>query len=167
MIQKVCEKCGKPASVIYKESINGKARELCLCADCAAKMGVGAKTAALPGFFDDDFFGALPLFSDLFAPQASAREERCPACGKTVRQIQKDGKFGCSQCYETFGKGLDLKPFVGRGYRGEPLTAPAQKEEKPEDRLKALKAELKRVLAAEEYEKAAGLRDQIRALEGK
>lgn len=161
---KICEKCGKPATILYQESINGKTRELCLCAACAGKMGVGVKSATLPGFFDDDL---MPLFSDLFAAPAVTREERCPACGKTVRQIQKDGKFGCSRCYESFGKNLDLKPFVGSGYRGEPLCAPAGKEEDPAAKLEHLKAQLKQVLAAEEYEKAAALRDQIRAMEGK
>ena len=167
----LCARCGKPATVYYKETVNGRTREMHLCAACAAKEGVGKDFTHLPGFFDDDFFAPLPLFSGLFAAPAAEQSARCPRCGKTARQIREDGKFGCSQCYESFGKDLDLAPFVGRGYRGGALTEKepdkAEKAESREEKLLRLREELKKVLAAEEYEKAAALRDEIRALEGK
>ncbi|MBQ3866371.1 MAG: UvrB/UvrC motif-containing protein, partial [Clostridia bacterium] len=99
---------------------------------------------------------------------------RCPRCGKTARQIREDGRFGCSQCYETFGKDMDLKSFVGAGYQGEALTGesagktePEAPAESREEKLSRLREDLKKALAEEAYEKAATLRDQIRELEGK
>ena len=170
----LCARCGKPATVYYKETVNGRTREMHLCAACAAKEGVGKDFTHLPGFFDDDFFAPLPLFSGLFAAPAAEQSARCPRCGKTARQIREDGKFGCSQCYESFGKDLDLMPFIGRGYRGGALTDGAKQEaakqaraESGEEKLARLRGELKQAIAAEEYEKAAALRDEIRGLEGK
>ena len=171
--QTICQRCGKPATVYYKETVNGKSREMRLCAACAAKEGVGKNTVQLPGFWEDDFFGALPLFSGFFGAPAVEREARCSRCGKTLRQIREDGRFGCSQCYESFGRDLDLKPFIGGGYKGEPLSAaPAEekkeeKRESPEEELARLKKELKQAVAEEAYEKAAALRDEIRQKEGK
>ena len=171
MKQTLCARCGKPATVYYRESVNGKTREMHLCAACAEKAGVGKNTVHMPGFWEDDFFGALPLFSGFFGEPAIEQGARCPRCGKTLRQIREDGRFGCSQCYESFGRELDLKPFIGNGYKGEPLSggAPAEKEtkESPEQEIARLKEELQKAVAAEAYEKAAALRDEIRQKEGR
>lgn len=168
MKQVLCERCGKPATVYYKETVNGHTRETRLCAACAAKTGVGQNTIHLPGFWEDDFFGGLPLFSGLFGNAGPEKSAGCPRCGKTLRQIREDGKFGCSQCYESFGDQVDFKPFIGSGYKGEPLTAsPESKTKTPEETLDDLKARLQKAVAAEEYEKAASLRDEIRKREGK
>ena len=172
--QTICARCGKPATVYYKESVNGKTREMHLCAACAAREGIGKETFHMPGFWEDDFFGAMPLFSDFFGTPALEKGAACPRCGKTLRQIREDGKFGCSQCYESFGRDVDLKPFIGGGYKGEPLSgAPAEKKEGPEvkesaaERVARLKAELQKAVAAEAYEKAAALRDEIKKEEGR
>ncbi|MBP5289071.1 MAG: UvrB/UvrC motif-containing protein [Clostridia bacterium] len=167
MKQTICARCGKPATVYYRESVNGKTREMHLCAACAAKEGVGQNTVHLPGFWDDDFFGMTPLFSGLFGEPGLERSARCPRCGKTLRQIREDGRFGCSQCYESFGDQVDLRSVTGT-YKGEALTAapaeqtPKNVKEDPAARLARLKEELKKAVAAEEYEKAASLRDEIR-----
>ncbi len=173
--QTLCERCGKRATVFYKENVNGKTREMHLCADCAAREGVGKEAFHLPGFWDDGFFGVSPLFAGLFGGEtASEQRERCPRCGKSLAAIREDGRFGCSQCYETFGDRVDLKAFTG-GYKGAPLTAggtesaaPAENvAETDEGKLARLKEELKQAVAAEAYEKAAALRDEIRGLEGR
>lgn len=171
--QTICQRCGKPASVFYRESVNGKTREMCLCASCAAKEGVGKSNFHVPGFWDDDFFSAMPLFSDFFGTPVLDREAKCPRCGKTLRRIREDGRFGCSQCYELFGKDLDLKPFIGGGYKGKPLTAAPErdakkeKKESPEQEIARLKEQLRQAIASEAYEKAAALRDEIRQKEDK
>ena len=167
MKQMKCERCQKPATVYYRENVNGKEREMHLCADCAAKAGIGADAFRLPGFSDEDFFGTLPLFSNFLARPAADRSEKCPLCGKSEREIREDGKFGCESCYETFGKRFDLTPFIGRGYRGGAVgkAKVAAHEATPAERITALKAELKTALKDEAYEKAAELRDEIRRLE--
>ena len=52
-----CQGCGKkPATTFLKKTINGKTTELHLCADCAAKQGIGGM---LGGFDLGDFWGSL------------------------------------------------------------------------------------------------------------
>lgn len=164
MNQNLCDRCGKQVATInYHENKNGAVRELHLCAACAAKMGIG--------IFQEDLLGHLSSFS-LFSPtaQSAKKSPACPLCGTTLAQIQKKGKFGCSGCYDAFGDRLDLSPYVGKGYQGETpeeVKAPEKQKASAEDEIASLKAALQKAVAAENYEKAAKLRDEIRAKEGK
>ncbi len=158
----LCEHCGeKEASFFYEENRNGKVTKVSLCAHCAKKAGFGKNF-----FPEEDLFGAFSLF-----PAASGRvtaEERCSVCKKSLSEIRKSGKFGCSACYDHFAGRLDLTPFLGKEFRGAPLTEKAPKTENvKEDSILSLKKELEKAVRGEEYEKAAKLRDQIRSLEAK
>ncbi len=162
----LCEKCNQnPASVHYTVTLNHKTTTLHLCAHCAAKMGLGNPTSAL----GEDLFSSFPLFSHLAAPKREA-DETCPRCHSTLDQIRKKGVFGCSECYDTFAEKLDLKPFVGEGYRGKKLAesanAPAAKQKEKADPIASLRQKLAQALKEENYEEAARLRDEIRAGEG-
>lgn len=162
MKQTLCQHCGvKPATVFYRENKNGSERELHLCPECAAKLGIGD--------FQKDLFSSFSLFSPLAEPKQTAA---CPLCGTTLSQIRRNGKFGCSTCYDTFSPLLDLTPYVGKGYEEKREEKPEEPKAAPsgdpaEKELNTLKAQLKKAVADEDYEKAAVLRDQIRAKEGK
>ena len=109
----------------------------------------------------------------MFAPHAEPKKiTACPLCGTTLDRIRHSGKFGCSTCYDTFAKMLDLTPYVGKGYDGKSAEPPAEQQTPTAQKaqineLDALRAELKQAVAAEDYEKAAVLRDKIRAKEEK
>ncbi len=157
----LCEKCGKnKATFFYQENKNGIKKEIHLCSHCAGEAHLTS----------EDFFTPFSLFSPFVGRDLQA-EKKCPRCGMTLSAIQKKGKFGCSECYDTFSKELDLTPFIGKGYEGELKTEKTKKEEqKPSAALSpldSLKAQLKKALEEEEYEKAATLRDEIRREEGK
>lgn len=164
MKKMTCDECGKPASVYWKETVNGKTKEAHLCAECAEKKDFG-KFFHETNFFED-FFPAFPIFGRALA---SGREAlRCPTCGETAEEVRESGSFGCPDCYRTFRDRLDLRPFIGRGYRGGRLTAAAAKPEKKEDpeaRIQSLRKQLKEAVSKENYEEAARLRDVIRGLE--
>lgn len=154
----LCEKCGKnEATFFYQEMKNGAKKEMHLCSHCAKAMQLST----------EDFFAPFSLFSP-FVKRGYEEEKSCPRCGMTLSEIQKKGKFGCSECYDTFAKKLDLTPFIGKGYEGKIENKNTAKEEKPAPSpLASLKEELKKALAEEAYEKAAILRDKIRQEEGK
>lgn len=159
MKQTLCQKCGaKQATVFYRENKNGVERQMHLCADCAKSMGIGD--------LQENLFSSFSLFS----PHTEVKQGKaCPLCGTTLSQIRRKGKFGCSSCYDTFAPLLDLTPFVGKGY-GNELPVPEAKPEAPrkeKNELSDLKAQLKKAIAAEDYERAAVLRDEIRAKEAK
>lgn len=159
----LCEHCGeKKATFFYEQNLGGKVTKISLCADCAQKAGLGKNF-----FAEDDLFGAFSLFPSVSGRKAT--EEICPVCKKSLGSIRKSGKFGCSACYDHFAGRLDLTPFLGRDFHGSPLAAAsaAKPKDPKENTLLSLKKELKKAVQAEEYEKAAELRDKIRETEGK
>ncbi|MBR4288077.1 MAG: UvrB/UvrC motif-containing protein [Clostridia bacterium] len=159
----LCEHCGeKAANFFYEENRNGKITKVSLCSDCAKKAGFGKNL-----FSEEDLFGAFSLFPSV--SERKVTEETCPVCKKSLGEIRKSGKFGCSACYDRFAGRLDLTPFLGKEFHGFPLTEKTDPnvEQSKEDSVRSLKKELEKALQAEEYEKAAKLRDKIRSLEGK
>jgi protein arginine kinase activator len=153
MKKTICAACGqKPASFFYRESVNGKKKEISLCHECAQKAGLEKEANSFSSFF----------FPASLFPEA--QEEKCPLCGMRLSEIQKSGKFGCSACFDSFAKKLDLSPFVGKGY-AEKQDLPEREEKEAGGELEELKKSLREAVQKEEYEKAAALRDQIRALE--
>ena len=160
----MCDKCGKnPATTHVKTVVNGVVKESNLCPHCAAKEGYGS-------------FGKMSLanmlasmFGDSIASGTSTKE-RCKCCGSSFSDIAQSGRVGCSECYETFK--AELMPSLNRlhgkvQHVGKKPYATVSEEAKMENKLSELKAELKAAVEAEEYEKAAKLRDEIRNIEGK
>ena len=156
----LCEHCGQnPATTHVKRTVNGKTSEYHLCAACAAKQGLGQ-------MFDlGNFWGSV--FADPALRQAKDTV-RCEGCGKTFREIASSGRAGCPACYTTFYD--RLLPSVQRihgktGHVGK-IPAAAGESVRRERELEDLRRELNEAIAAQEYEKCAGLRDRIRELEG-
>ena len=98
---------------------------------------------------------------------AAGIETKCPLCGMTYFDFQKTGRLGCGTCYKTFERNLSelvrkihgsdrhvgKMPFKGKE------TLDTQKE------LQRLKKELNELILAEEFEKAALIRDRVKELE--
>lgn len=154
-----CEKCDNEAVFHYQSTINGEKTEYHLCADCAKNAGFGEMLGFRPrsmfdAFFREPFGGFMnSFFSEPFGSLA-------------------DGFFGKSPFAATL-TAPSVKIAVG-----EPEKATESEESKtdniPEDageefrakrELHALKHQLKSAIKAEEFEKAAELRDKIRELE--
>ncbi|MBS5523636.1 MAG: UvrB/UvrC motif-containing protein [Clostridiales bacterium] len=120
----------------------------------------------------------------------------CPKCGMTYNEFLKYSKFGCPECVHTFGFLLDdyFKKIqgscehCGKVYHGgetvfipditavagdgstsaAPEMAPAvQVNDKDSKEVASLKKKLDKAIRDEEYEEAARLRDEIRALTAK
>ncbi len=159
----LCEHCGeKEANFFYEENRNGTVTKVSLCSDCAKKAGFGKNL-----FSEEDLFGAFSLFPSVSGRRSAA--ETCPVCKKSLSEIRNSGKFGCSACYDHFAGRLDLTPFLGKDFHGAPLTEKRsiKKEPSKKDTVLSLKKELEAAVRAEEYEKAAELRDRIREMEAK
>ena len=110
----LCQKCKmKQANVFFKQTINGKTTQLCLCEDCAAESGIGFDfgfglgKSFMPGLFGS-VFEALSdgISSDFLGSQSTFTEKRCPMCGASFVDITHSGKVGCAKCYETFAPEL-------------------------------------------------------------
>ena len=173
----LCNKCNKnEASYFMEQNINGKVTKLALCPECAKKYGhVSFKPF---GSFNllDDLFGFVGI--DRIGP---VEAKKCTLCASTFDDIVNNGKVGCAKCYEVFEE--ELRPTIRRlhGNVRHVGRSPKQvcgcseakscetnenvKEEKKVSEIDSLRAELSRAVAAEEFEKAAELRDRIKGIE--
>ena len=171
----LCQKCKKNnATIHYRENINGKVTEYSLCADCAAELerdGVIKFENPFSDFMRDgifDFSSMLPsFFTSLNHALGSGESKRCPVCGSTFDDIARSGRIGCPQCYETFADELAATVNQLHGTSKPQGRIPKRFGEKQnrEAEINSLKEEQKKAIEAQEFEKAAELRDKIKALE--
>jgi len=121
-------------------------KRLDLCEECARKAGA---------IHPSGFLAEEVLVQDF--PQASETKLQCSECGYPLDSLQKTGRLGCATCYERFSESLaealveTQKGLVHRGKR--PVRRLADS--------KVWEADLKQLIAIEDFEGAARLRDQI------
>ena len=171
----LCEKCKKrTATVFYNENMNGKIRSYSLCGECAARLrekGELQDITSMLGSFADPFSELHDsLFSGFFGvtPQKALRPERkCAGCGSDYAAIAKSGRVGCPECYTVFAD--ELAPLIQsvHGTTTHTGSVPSRHRAKRErdELLKKKKKELQDAISAEDYERAATLRDEIRSME--
>lgn len=164
-----CQECQKrPATVHLTQIINNKKTELHLCSECARNHQELAFSINFePTFSIHKFFAGL-LDSPHFQVEPVASPE-CPNCHLNLNSFAETGRFGCSRCYRTFGNGLTplLRRVQGTTQHTGKVPKRAGGKLSVKREIEKLKAELHQAVQEEAYEKAAELRDRIRALEGK
>lgn len=168
----LCQHCNKnEATTHVKTMINGEYTEYWLCPECAHELGYDNM---FPDFHTD-FGGLLSSFFSNALPARSGAA-RCKSCGSTLNDIKRTGKVGCADCYDTFFS--ELMPTI-RSVHGntehkgkrpgaiEYTVSDDSSDKKPEekDKIASLKAELKKAIEDENFERAAQLRDEIKGLE--
>lgn len=161
-----CQRCKKnEATVHIRQNVNGVKKELILCSECAEKEGIQP-------FFKDDLFSGF--FSDsILGVRRAEDQKRCTSCGLTRRELASSGRPGCAKCYEVFADELEKIIYGIHGNAKHTGALPGKHAEQLEkqkqlDALKkeieALKKEQQEAIAEQNYEKAAELRDKIKAL---
>ena len=176
----LCQECKKnTATIHYKSSINANVTEKYLCADCAAKSGIGEKTKPSDMFHTidvvDSFFdnSADTLLGGLFGEMLGNRHTQipvtgvCKECGMRYNDFLQGGKIGCEKCYETFD--TLLKPTLKRIHGNTRYCGKTpigyEKKDGTLEKIATLREKLAKAVEQQEYEKAAGYRDEIKALE--
>lgn len=91
----------------------------------------------------------------------------CPVCGASFDDIVRNGRVGCAECYHTFSE--RLTPLVQR-LHGEAVhcgKAPGANLPQPRQntQLVVKRRALREAIDTQNFEYAAALRDQIKALE--
>jgi len=162
----LCQECRKkPATVHITRIINGRKTELNLCSECAGEKG------ELDFFMEPQFpiqtFLAGLLEKGAMQVMPASAGPRCPGCGSTFRDFSRTGRLGCSQCYEHFGNRLDpvLRRVHGSLVHSGKVPARSGEAIKVRRSIEELRSELARAVEAEEFEKAAKLRDRIKDLQ--
>ncbi len=161
-----CQDCKKqPATVHLTQIINNEKIVLSLCKDCAAKRGFHSPLDNVP-------FPLAEILSGLIQQQhlVEKKEEKtsikCPGCGMTFEEFTHLGRFGCGQCYRAFRprlEGIMRKVHGSSLHKGKlPVSDPDQSLPIKEE--KRLEEELKKAIANEDFERAADLRDKLKAI---
>ena len=163
-----CESCGKiEATVHITRIVNGKTQKIHLCARCAA-AGWHLNWSTPMDFPVGSLLGGLVEGGSQLGPEKKIRtasDSRCSGCGRTYQDFAESGFFGCAECYEVFSD--VLKPLVRRiqgdtVHRGKRPKESAGRNERV--LRKQLQEELDHAVAAEEYERAAEIRDELKRL---
>jgi len=167
MICQVCRE--KPATVHVTKVVNNVRTELHLCQQCARERGE-LHVLSTPSFAISNLLAGL-LQGDLGhevhvgIPDGAGR--KCRTCGRDYSEFANSGFLGCADCYSEFAPLLN--PLLGRihGHVRHTGKAPrrAGKAVRFRREIDDLRRRLQQYVEAEEYEKAAIVRDEIRRLE--
>lgn len=188
-----CQQCSSPATHHVVKIIDGKAHSYLLCAEHAQSISPILKNtlsktqqvnlvSLIQHFINQQH--ATPAEGESEATQSPL----CPNCHLRYAQYKKTLLLGCSDCYEAFESLLtkDLRKFHGAISQDgddsramEPEQKPGLKAKKSQTpqipkaemagliSLEHLQKELATAIKSEDFEKAAHLRDQIRAFGAK
>ena len=159
----MCDECGiRPANIHLTTIVGGEKKERNLCSECllknqALKVDFSALASHLGSFL------AAAKGQSAGAPEPDVK---CSECGMSYETFKKVGQLGCAHCYEAFRQ--PLTEMLGRLHGNTQHTGRtpggADGEMAARMKLETLKQELVKAIAQEEYETAASLRDEIRAV---
>ena len=167
----LCQDCNQNESTVHlTQIINNKKMMLNLCKDCAEKRGFHSPFEHMPFPLAELVTGMVGTTKGSSAAKGTRktpRVKKCPACGMTFDDFGKSGRLGCGKCYQTFhGEMTELlrKVHGSPKHRGKGSIVPTSELMQPVKEEGRLRAELKRAIDDEDFEKAATIRDQIRTL---
>jgi protein arginine kinase activator len=167
-----CDFCNKPAVVHETTVRNGVKKEVHLCEEHAAESGI-----AMPGHQPINQILTQYVISHpsndsdpnqgTAARQAGVSRKTCPDCGMTYARFRKTGILGCASCYDAFGD--QLAPLIERAQNaGTHHTgkAPRRSGKSIDQQLlrQRLIRQLDEAVEAEQYERAAKIRDMLNGL---
>lgn len=180
-----CDRCEREATVHEVVIRQGQIHEIRLCERCATAAGLGGTgaAAALTSLVSEFVTASVKPAVGPATPAPGA----CPCCGATFSDLKSTGVLGCSGCYEAFE--AKLGPLLERAQDGasthvgkvprRALAACRQGGEAADPRrieqlmgtretmakrLATLREMLAAAVRAEQYERAAALRDEIERL---
>jgi protein arginine kinase activator len=175
-----CTFCNNEATCHLTKIVNGKAVEVHVCETCIPQIkdqnlidfdiwDAVSKLAIAKGMPDPvkaiemEEPAEISAKSLMLSPQAMVQNvQRCGACGFTGEDLRKTGRLGCPECYGVFA---DILAEVindcqkGGAHLGK---IPASMVNVHRKRLEE---KLNEAIAAERFEDAAVLRDQIKAMD--
>ena len=155
----LCEECQKnPATVMITVLTGGESTTRHLCQECVSKMEVSIEKGDMSSF--------LSSLLSILSHQPKQEALHCEACGLTYEEFQSTGKLGCANCYHTFAE--QLKPLLlrvhGRSQHAGRVPQSHIQERKLAQCISDLKARMEQAVSLENFEEAAAIRDEIKAL---
>ncbi len=161
-----CQNCNNSATVHLTEIKAGKKIEKHLCEQCAAQNEGLPVKSHMP---------INELLTNFVMQHSGLQKEAgtaCEYCGITWSEFRQNGLLGCAHDYTLFER--DLTPLLQRAHEGANHhigKVPTRRggsgvPMKRQVDLVKLRRELGKAIEAEDYERAAKLRDQIKQVDG-
>ena len=155
----LCEECKvNQATVVITVTAGDEVTTRHLCSECMKKMENSFAAGDVQGFLSS----LLSMLSS--APKAPSRA--CTGCGLSYEEFQRTGKLGCAQCYQDFAD--ELRPLLlrvhGRSQHAGRVPLGQEKQLRHRQRMEQLRESMEKAVEVENFEEAAILRDQIRAM---
>lgn len=149
----ICDDCKKrPATIFFKDVLPSKTVELHLCEECASKRGLIITKKLSP----------IEILQKLLQ-ERSAHDEKiiCPICYLSLAEFKRLGRFGCSQCLNSFDR--YISNLIRQIHQSEKhIGKKAKPGEKKGIEIYKLREQLKKALECEAYEEAAKIRDKLK-----
>ncbi|MBU5591707.1 UvrB/UvrC motif-containing protein [Clostridium sp. MSJ-4] len=167
----LCERCNEnPATVHIVKVVNGVKEETNICEQCAKEQenfGIGSDFNMVSPFSFQSLLSGLVDYINQSSQGEPFKEISCKNCGITYSEFKRKGLLGCSKCYDTFNE--TIMPIIKR-VQGDTehigkLPLKSGKELMEKKKVINLKEELQKAILNEEYEKAAMIRDELKALQ--
>ncbi|EAF7812645.1 excinuclease [Listeria monocytogenes] len=164
----ICQRCGENKAVIALQQLNelGKVESLYLCENCATDEALSSEKDLVKAM---DTFSevALDFLTLLQKEENTQKEVVCENCQLSFEEFLKTNRVGCPECYSAFE--AQLVPIIGRvqnGYKKHIGKVPAEVEraEGVQNEISRLQEKLAKLVKNEEFEEAAVVRDEIKAL---
>lgn len=160
--------CNNSKTFEISEIVDGKVRSLMLCGRCAGPYfsdermsdDIGKNSSAPTMTFEQ-------MLADFVNFATNQKGDKCPSCGATVEQIQKNKRLGCLHCYDFFGD--KLNDILSENKKLEKEEKKEKKEEIPacfedcfkintiEKYLESLAMDISDAIEYEQYELVADL----------
>jgi len=163
-----CQKCAKAATFHITDVVSkGKFRDFHFCDEHARQhLAPPEESSDIPPI------GALA--KQLIEKQpgskiesSAADKQVCPVCQITFLEFRNSGRLGCPYDYEIFRDELMplLESIHGETRHSGKVPKRAPRNTQQQTTLIQLRNDLKRSIAAEDYETAARIRDKIKGIE--
>lgn len=165
-----CDGCKKPATVHLTEISGGKKIEKHYCETCPKLNGEQISGTPKSHTPINELLSNFVLAHSGTSPKEGTAT--CESCGLTWADFKQSGLLGCEHDYAAFEK--DLTTIIQRAHEGATHhvgKVPARRAaggtivSRKRGNLAKLRKELANAIEMEDYERAASLRDQIRAAE--
>lgn len=164
-----CDLCNKPAVVHEVTVKNGQKSEVHLCEEHAAESGI-----SVPGHQPINQLLTQFVLSPTGKGQAGksrpsrGSKKACPECGMTFAQFRQTGVLGCASCYDAFPEQLSMliqRAQAGSTHHtGKTPVRSGKSLDRQLERQRLIK-QLDAAVDAEQYERAAKLRDLLNSMD--
>ncbi len=160
----ICQMCkDKVATINLKEIVDEVVTEIHLCKECFEAREREAGQAIVSSMNTAELAGHKARKRG----RIQAKAITCRTCGTTDEEFRASGRFGCEDCYRAFAESLN--PILNRvhgstQHRGK-VPSQMRRNLDLKTELRRLQEDLQAAILAENYERAAKLRDKIKQYE--